>query len=297
MLNQVPLSLLRVFDAAGRNGSFRSAATELNLTPSAVSHAIRKLERSLGTVLFERDGRSVHLSPEGEALMLHIGRAFEELRRGMDVVSTRRPQLLRLHCAPSFAAQWLTPHLPSFMAACPDIQIRLAANTDYIRFVNDDFDADITYGTPRQEGLAAIPLVEETITPLCSPALAKAIQSADDLLNQPLIESDNKRIRWSAWFGANGLSAPQPHGMRFDRSFLAIAAAVDGLGVVLESRFLAERELCDGRLVAPLSGIAGDLQYTGHYLVYPRTTRQRQTLRRFMTWLAGELALDLDDFP
>src|SRR5262245_57438880 len=124
MLQHVALSALRVFEAAGRTGSFRAAAAELNLSPSAVSHAVRKLEHTLGTVLFDRDARTIRLSPDGEALMHHVGRAFEELRRGMEVVSTRAPKLLRLHCAPSFAAQWLSPRLPSFFAAFPGIQVR-----------------------------------------------------------------------------------------------------------------------------------------------------------------------------
>ena len=133
MAQLAPLSLLRAFEAAGRNASFRAAAGELNLTPSAVSHAIRKLERSLGTTLFTRNGRAVQLSPEGETLMRHIGRAFEELRRGMELVSTRSPRLLRLHAAPSFAAQWLTPRLSRFLAACPGIEIRLSASNSSVR--------------------------------------------------------------------------------------------------------------------------------------------------------------------
>ena len=173
MLNQTPLSLLRAFEAAGRTGSFRTAADEIALSPSAVSHAIRKLERTLGARLFEREGRLVRLSPEGEALMRHVGRAFEELRRGLEVVSTRAPHLLRLHCAPSFAAQWLTPRLARFLRDHPGIEIRLAAGTDYTRFGNEEFDADIVYGMPRQEGLTVIPLGEETVAPLCAPDLAR----------------------------------------------------------------------------------------------------------------------------
>src|SRR5688572_21595084 len=124
MLQHVPLSFLRAFEAAGRTGSFRAAALMLNLTPSAVSHAIRKLEQVLGIPLFERDTRHVHLTHEGEVLMRHVSRAFDELRRGMDVVSTRGPKLLRLHCAPSFAAQWLTPRLGDFLKKHPSLEVR-----------------------------------------------------------------------------------------------------------------------------------------------------------------------------
>lgn len=294
MLQHIHLSLLRAFEAAGRTGSFRTAAEELSLTPSAVSHAIRKLERALGASLFERDGRAVRLTAEGEALIRHVGRAFDELRRAVEMVSTRGAPMLRLHSAPSFAAQWLSPRLSRFLREHPGVEVRLAAGTDYARFVNDEFDADIVYGTPRQEGLVIIPLGEETVTPLCAPELAAAIRTPADLARQVLIESEHKQVRWPDWFARNGLRPPPPQGNRFDRSFLAIAAAADGLGVALESTRLAERELATGRLVRPLAGVAEDVRYVGHHLVYPRAVRQRHVLRQFMRWLGASLGVAVE---
>jgi LysR family glycine cleavage system transcriptional activator len=295
---KVPLSSLRVFEAAGRRRSFQGAATELGLTPSAVSHAIRKMEEALGVVLFERDGRGVRLSPEGEALMGHTERAFEELRHGLDMVSTRAPHLLRLHSAPSFATQWLSPRLARFLAENPKIEVRLSANTDYTRFETDEFDADITYGVPRQEGLVVLPLGEETVTPLCAPHIAETIASPEDLLQYQLIQSDNKQVRWPSWFALNGTNLPSSlRGSRFDRSFLAIAAAADGLGIALESTLLAERELVSGRLVAPLAGRTKDIRYVGHYLVFPKPSRQSGPIQVFAQWLAHELGIELVPLP
>lgn len=286
------MSLLRAFESAARTGSFQEAAVELHLSPSAVSHAIRKLEQALGAVLFERDGRKVRLSTDGTALMRHVGPAFDDIRRGMELVSTRGPKVLRVHSAPSFAAQWLTPRLPRFLATHPDIEIRLSAGTDYTRFATDEFDVDIVYGRPQQEGVIVLPLGEETVTPLCMPKLASLIRKPQDLLRHALIDSDNKQIRWPDWFAANGLSAPPPHGMRFDRSFLAISAAVNGLGIALESTRLAEREISQGQLVPILQGQAADIRYVGHFLVYPRLAVRRQTLQVFTRWIADELGLD-----
>jgi len=289
MAQQVPLSILRAFEAAGRTGSFSSAAVELHLTPSAVSHAIRKLEHGLGVTLFERKGRLVQLTPHGEALMLHVGRAFDDLRRGMDVVSTHAPGLLRLHSAPSFATQWLTPRLPRFLDQHPGIDIQLAAGTNYMHFQTDELDADIVYGLPRQEGFIVLPLGEETITPLCTPKLAESIHTPADLLNCPLIDGYNKHVRWSMWFGANGLTASPGSAMRFDRSHLAIAAATLGMGVVLDSTRMAERELARGQLVAPLAGRAKDIRYP--FLVFPLIARMRRPLRLFIAWLESELGI------
>jgi len=267
---KVPIQTLRVFEAAARWQSFHAAASELNLTPSAISHTIRKMEEALGVLLFERVGRGVALSSEGQALLGYTERGFDELLRGLDAVSTRSPRLLRLHCAPSFAAQWLTPRLGRFFAQHTEIEMRLSAGVEYARFDTGEFDADIMYGHPRQEGLVVLPLKEETVTPLCAPHIAGEIESPADLLRYPLIQSDSKQVRWPAWFSVNGVAVPSiSRGSRFDRSFLAIAAAADGLGIALESTLLAEREIARGRLIAPLAGRAQDIRYVGHHLVFP----------------------------
>jgi LysR family transcriptional regulator, glycine cleavage system transcriptional activator len=289
LLSNIPISAIRAFEAAARTGSFRDAANELHLTPSAVSHAIRKLESMMSTTLFERSARSVRLTPAGENLMRHAGTAFDNLRRGIEEVAGRGPQLLRVHCAPSFAAQWLAPRLGQFIAAEPKLEVRLAAGTEYARFSNDDFDLDIVYGPPRAEGVEIIPLGEETVTPLCTPDIARKIRKPKDLFGQVLIRSEVKRVQWHQWFAANGLEPPAIHGMRFDRSFLAIAMAASGLGVTLESTRLAEREIAAGKLVAPLAGRSNDVRYIGHHLVFPRAGRQRRAVRAFADWLTSEL--------
>jgi DNA-binding transcriptional LysR family regulator len=288
---------LRVFEAAARWQSFHAAASELNLTASAVSHSIRKMEEALGVVLFERIGRGVSLSSEGQTLMGYTERGFDELQRGLEAVSSRAPRLLRLHSGPSFAAQWLAPRLARFFVQCPDVEVRLSAGVEYARFDTGEFDADIMYGLPRQEGLVVLPLKEETVTPLCAPHIAETIESPTDLLRHPLIQSDNKQVRWPAWFALNGIAVPSTsRGLRFDRSFLAIAVAADGLGIALESTLLAEREISRGRLVAPLSGRSQDIRYVGHHLVYPPPFERRVQLRLFAQWLARELDIELTPF-
>jgi len=294
-LRTLPLAMLRTFEAAARTGSFRAAAHELCLSPSAISHAIRSLEDALGTKLFLRTGRSIALTPNGETLFGHVGRGLDELRIGMDLVSSHGPAMLRVHAAPSFAAQWLLPRLSEFLAAHPQIDIRVAANTDYARFEYNEFDLDIVYGQPRSEGQVVVPLGQELLTPLCSPEMAAKIQRPADLLHMPLIQSDVKKIRWPAWFDLNGLPTPPLHGARLDRSFMVIGAAADGLGVALESTLLAEKELRTGRLVRPLAGKEKEIRYVGHFLTYATATRRQHAIEVFKRWLLealGERASD-----
>lgn len=295
------LSALRTFEAAARTGSFRAAAEGLGLTPSAVSHAIRGLERTLGVALFVREGRSIRLTGEGEVLMQHVQRGFGELQLGVGSISGRVGRhLLRLHCAPSFAAQWLVPRLRRFLNETKGLEVRIAAGTDYTRFLADEFDADIVYGPPPssfygpvQRTLVLLPLGTEVVTPLCTPELAEHIRAPEDLLAHTLIESDKKQVRWPNWFAANGMAAPELHGPRFDRSFLSLSAAMDGLGVALESTRLAERELASGRLVRPLRGACEDVVYTGHWLVVPRIKLYVRSVVLLTQWLGRELEVDL----
>jgi len=289
LLTSVSLKGIRAFEAVARLRSFRAAADELNLTPSAVSHAVTALERAMGVSLVDRSSRGGRLTDRGEAFYFHVRQAFDHLRRGLEETSLAMPRLLRLHAAPSFAAAWLTPRLQKFFAAHPGIDVRLSAGTDYSRFSNNDFDADIVYGPVRATNVVMTPLTEETIAPMCSPEVAKSIAAPADLLKLHLIQSDNKMVRWPQWFEANGLAAPPQLGIRFDRSFLAIAAAADGLGVALESTLLAERDLASGRLVMPLAGKAHDITYVGHHLVVPRLERPNKLVTVFAAWLQSEM--------
>lgn len=285
----IALQPLSVFETAARHGSFRLAADELGLTPSAVSHAITKLENNLGTRLFDRSLRQVKLSADGEVLYRHVAAGFVEIRRGLEEVSSRRARFLRLHAAPSFAALWLTPRLPAFLSSHPGMDIRITASTDYSRFAADEVDADIVNGTPLPGPVKAVPLGEEEVTVLCTPTLAASIASAADVMALPLINGDRNRVTWARWCESNGLPPPSSYAMRFDRSFMVIATAANGLGVALESTRLAQREIAEGRLVAPLPGSA--IRETLHSLVYPLIHAERPIIKAFEAWLLNELQI------
>ena len=195
------------------------------------------------------------------------------------------------------------PRLRRLLTEVRGLEVRISAGTDYTRFAADEFDADIVYGAPPPEfysgvpglqGMDTVPLGTELVTPLCHPELASKIHSSRDLFAQTLIESDTKKVRWTDWFAANNLVAPDLRGPRFDRSFLSISAAMDGLGIALESTRLAERELASGRLVRPLDGACQDVIYTGHWLVFPRSKRYLRSLMLFSRWIAKELSLEID---
>jgi len=288
---RIPLAALRIFESAGRTGSFAAAADEVGLSPSAVSHAIRKLEETADVRLFLRTTRSITLTREGQLLLEHVQRGFEEMQRGFQrALPDEGVVPLRLHTAPTFATQWLMPRLAGFMAAHPGISLRFSADTKYATFDGDDCDIDIVYGEPQSSPHEKIPLLIEELTPLCTPHLAAGIRSAHDLYALPLIQSAGQSVRWEGWFGANDMAVPGEFALAFDRSGMAIAAAVDGLGVIMESTLLTERELAAGTLVAPLRDRSTSVRYVGHYLVHPKRHRQHAAFAQFKRWLLLELA-------
>lgn len=291
---RVPLPFVRVFEAAGRTLSFAAAAQELNLTPSAVSHSVRKLEEMVDIRLFQRSTREVKLTREGAVLLEHVQRGMEEMQRGFALVTQEERTPLRLHTAPSFATQWLLPRLASFVREHPNVDLRVSASTDYARF-DDDFDLDIVYGDPQWSPHEKLPLAVEYLTPLCAPELAQQIRTPEDLYRQPLIQCEVQMLQWRGWFEANDLAPPTHYGLRFDRSSMAIAAAVDGLGIVLESTLLAERELQRGALVRPLAGRSREVEYIGHYLIYPRRRHYHEAFDIFKIWLMKQLGITAGD--
>lgn len=290
-LRKLPLPFLRIFESAGRTGSFAAAADELGLTPSAVSHSIRKLEESLVLRLFMRSPREVRLTREGMVLLEHVQRGMEEMQRGLALVRPDEYSPLRLHTAPSFATQWLLPRLSGFVRAHPHIDLRFSASTDYAHFEEDDFDLDIVYGQPKDSPYEWVPLAVEKLTPLCAPELARDIHTPQDLYRHTLIQCDVQLMQWKGWFEANQLTPPDHYGLRFDRSAMAIAAAVDGMGVVLESTLLGERELKKGALLSPLMGKTREIEYIGHHLVYPRRLHTHAAFEVFKNWLLRELGV------
>ncbi|WP_260929654.1 LysR substrate-binding domain-containing protein [Novosphingobium sp. 9] len=288
-MRRISIGALPVFEAAARHLSFKEAARELHLSPSAVSHAITRLERDIGTLLFDRSRSTLRLTPDGTLFARPVAEALGLVRGAMDSISQRQSLVLRLHSSPSFAAQWLAPRLNQFLADNPGFEVTISADPEAVRFSQDTYDVDIVYGLDEAEGLVVHSLGTAELQPMCTPEMARKLTTPEDLHHVPLIRSMIKTVNWADWFRANGTAAPPPPAIRFDRSFMAIAAAVDGLGVCLETVQLAERELASGRLVCPFADRTVALHEANHFLVYPQRNEHRPVVRAFRNWLLTTL--------
>lgn len=288
-----PFAALRAFEAAARLGGLAQAAAELRQTPSAISHQVRALETWFGRLLFVRTVRRVTLNDEGQRLMLELSTAFDLIEAACSSLRPRAPQAeLAVHGAPSFASQWLGPRLRRFMQDHPSITIRLTSSAAAADLRQDGVDIDIAYGRPpARAGVEIEPLGLETTVPLCSPRLlaGRATLTPREVAELTLIESHLNPVHGADWFRLNGARMPDRPRPSFDRGSMAVAAAVDGVGVALETTRFAEAELARGDLVALQSVPLRAVQREVHFMGRRRADREQPQIACFVAWLHEQL--------
>jgi DNA-binding transcriptional LysR family regulator len=286
--------LLRAFEAAARLESFALAAQELHRTPSAISHQIRELEEYFGRALFLRANRRVEPTPEARRLLDSLSRVFDVVEAAcQEVALVPEAQVLAVHCAPSLATQWLGPRLADFARAHADVVIRLSTGAQPLDLARvREVDVAISYGHALERAeLQTWALGPERIAPLCAPALlGRGLSPADAVQGLPLIESQLSPLTWSEWFAACALRPRAGTRASFDRAALAISAAVDGMGVVLESTRLAERELRRGDLVELAAAELPVFERPLHFLSCRRGEAAQPRIAAFRDWLLAQAA-------
>lgn len=266
------------------------AAHELNLTASAVSHQMRDLEAHFGRALFERRHRRVQTTAEGRRLYESLARVFDALEAACaEVVLPAQDEVLAVHCAPSLAIKWLGPRLPAFLAARPEVKVRLTTGAEVLDLgVVREVDVALSYATPPVErrGIDVTALGPERIAPLIAPSqVPPGANPAELVQQQALINSTLSPVTWSEWFEWQGLPLPARPRLAFDRAAMAIAAAADGLGVALESTRLAARELERGELVELGAQTFRPLTRAVHHLSVRSADRRRPAVRAFVDWV------------
>ncbi|MDM0056414.1 LysR substrate-binding domain-containing protein [Variovorax fucosicus] len=267
----LPLSALRAFEAAARLGSFKAAAEELAVTPTAISHQIRALEAQTGLALFDRQVRKVALTDPG-------GQLYPVLRDGFDAFESTLARLMQqrmraqvsISATNAFTVKWLMPRMADFRHRHPDIDLQLQATDDVVDLRSTAIDIAIRYGRGPYPGLAIEPLFTDRFAPVANPRLG--VLSPDDLARVPLIRFDWKHVQrenptWERWFAAARRRRPSQVGqLRFSDEGHAIQAAVAGHGIALVSLALVAEELEAGHLVQPFGPVIDG--HTYHLAMY-----------------------------
>jgi LysR family transcriptional regulator, glycine cleavage system transcriptional activator len=287
-----PLVWLRAFEAAGRLQSFRAAAEELHVSPSAISHHVRSLERRLGRPLFERTGVSVRLTREGEAYLARVTAGFVQLASAGDALEDGNAvRRLTIGAFPFLASEILVPNLADLRARLPRVALSVVSGTGLALLTHADpaqrVDAIIRYGSGRFPGCTARKLTDIELIPVASPALlaAAGAGSADALVaHGPRIAVAGPYDGWSAWTDATAVElVATAEVLTFDSYLSAMRAAEQGLGVGLGIRPFIDPWLDQGRLavVVNLPAPAGQASY----LVTAQYAGARAELDTLAAWL------------
>ena len=294
-----PLNALRAFEAAARHLNFSRAADELSVTPGAVSQQIQNLEDYVGAALFKRTPKGLLLTDAAQTALPALREAFDRLAEAASLLTAavdgRRltltaAALLRRQVAGAAARR-------ASRQAHPQVDVWLSADMELVDFAAGEVDLAIRYGAGRYPGLEVHRLMSETVIPVASPELpGRPTRSTTpaDLANHILLhdgspDADDSCPDWSMWLAARGVKGVDgTRGPRFNQSSLVIEAAVDGRGVALAKRTLAQADLDAGRLVAPLQiATAVDFAY---YLVHPKAKGRLPQVKAFVSWITAEAA-------
>ena len=288
MARRLPsLNALKAFEAAARHESFTRAAEELAVTQGAVSHQVKALEQELGLRLFLRERQRLRLTGAGRRLLEVARDAFDRLADGAARLRQgERSGVLTVTTSPNFAAKWLVPRLGGFIAAHPEIDLRISANPAHVDFARDDVDLAIRHGDGDWPGLAVTRLCHEELFPVCAPELARRLRRPADLKRVALLHLENRRD-WARWLDAAGVTGVAlDRGPVFDQASLKLDAAAAGQGVALARTALADWELRAGRLVRPFA-LALPVPYA-YWIVCPRPMARTPKARAFIAWLLAE---------
>jgi len=307
----LPWTALRSFEAASRLGSFQAAARELSVTPTAISHQIKRLEEHLGSRLFERLHRALKLTPAGRILARETQKAFSGLARTIDRLQVEghagTAHDLAISVVPSLAGKWLTPRLHGFQERYPRIGLRIIADEALADLKGDKtVDIALRYGPARPEkGIHAELLWPETeVIAVCGKPIARkfATRPPADLARHMLIRTappktpanrDPPSADWNAWFKAAGV--PVDAGLRkaltgpfFSTTHLSIEAAIAGRGIALAPRILVAADIAAGRLIQPFATSLVDPN--GFWLLCREDRLTESGIKAFIGWIRREAA-------
>ena len=286
-----PLETFRFFEVAGRHRSFARAARELGVTPGAVAHRVRTLERYLGKQLFERQSNGLILSVRGQALLVEIQHtlsAFDQITERVRAEENGR--VLKLVAVEAFAEMWLMPRLSGLRRAHPETVIEFETDHTEVDPARRAFDAWIAFASGVPSTVQSEVLFEETLVPVCSPAFLESRgrpEQPADLHGWPLLYDLAWEEYWGHWFAAKEADAPDmTRASGFRLYSMTVQAALEGMGVALGHSLLVAPHLERGTLVALFEPpVPAPARY---FLAIAPGSGAKPEVRAFREWLRAE---------
>ncbi|MCC3721053.1 LysR family transcriptional regulator [Rouxiella badensis] len=287
-----PLGSLKAFDAVARLGSFKRAADEIGVTPTAISHQIRVLEESLETAVLLRSAREVTLTSAGTRLQQATQRAFASLQDAVnDIYRSQLPPALTLTTTSNFLTHWLVPRLTHLRASVPALDLRLHTSVELVDLSKNTVDVAIRYSMEADDQLESTLLHEDTFVLVASPSLG--ITRLEQLNQVTLFHVENRHIPlpspdWPQWrdrYGPASLNIDA--GLSFTDETHAIQAAIAGQGVAIVSSLLAKDFIEKNILTVPFDHALAGGKY---YFVTTREKAAREDICALKGWMQAQLS-------
>jgi LysR family glycine cleavage system transcriptional activator len=248
-----PLRNLRAFCIAARHKSFKAAADELSLTPSAVSHQMKELEAVMGVRLFERKTRALALTTAGHTLLDEMAPLLDMMDRSLAQFSRRnRRRNVRVRLPPFFASELFVPRLESFFALHPGIDIQVDTVDPWPSEHPLSADVSILLTNVKPQGVKAVRLFPVTLAAVCAKGFAASVArlGRDVFRETALIVQKARPFAWSHWANELGLDTPEPRNIiELDTMFSVVRAAERGIGIALVPEILCDAWFRSGALV------------------------------------------------
>ncbi len=281
---RLPLTALEAFVAVAARSSFRRAAEDIGISQSALTRHVQNLELDLATPLFRRSNNRITLTDAGASLDRDVSAALDRVRRAVEAAATNR-RILRVSVLPSFVFHWLTPRLPLFHAAHPDIDIQLEPDHRVVDLGAADADIAIRYGTGKWPGCVSDLIMTEHLSPVAAPDLLPAMPSLEEALRRSVLLDAAKPFEWTALLSRLDMARPTTSKRMADYN-LVLGAAVAGQGIAAGRRSMIASLLASGNLVRL---IAQWLDCgTGHYMVVHPDRADDRPVRAFRSWLVAQ---------
>lgn len=285
LTNSIQLNWLRTFEVVGSKLSFTLAATELNMSQSAVSQQIQLLEHRLNQQLFVRANRSIRLTDAGRAFLPLVENSINQLNTGAaQIFAPLNEATVDINVNTAFAVLWLASHLQNFNAIYPQISIRQRCNNWSEDFEISTAEIEIRYGKGVWQGFKSYQLVKPSLRPYCTPEVAKQIRDKSDLSRIPLLDVMGTPQGWDAWLSKIGLSdLPMQTRQYMDSYATSVSMATSGSGICLMYDELMQDGAYSQLLVAPfLDSIDTDCSY---YLCHRSDKKLSEASQLFKDWL------------
>jgi len=282
-----PLRALEAFVRVVRLGSARAAASELGLSPSALSRRVANLEEFTGRKLFSRSGQSMRLTDEGRQFYESVAPHLEALAVAVEAQSENLQLLrLRLGVLPLFGTQRLFPRLPELRELHPRLHIDIDTGPHLLDRVGDTLDAAIALVTDPDPSFHMVQLDHNTVHAICSRSIAAELGPDPDikaLSKQTFLVHTDMQLSFEAWKAALGFQALQPAAIdHYDSGQLILEAAAQGLGIAIMHDDHLKRHN-DPRL-AKLFDVVVESPYSYWFVCRPLDLETRP-VRIFHDWL------------